>query len=100
MLRVKRNRLKSLFRTIFPAYVPKVRKPELSILYATRQLVLIYQVSSKYSKVYSSYRVDKKFKADIDANGICSKNNMSFGVCGWGGGGGGGGGGVGVHGHN
>ena len=34
-----------------------------------------YQVSSKYSKGYSSYRADKKFYAD--ANGSCPKNNMS-----------------------
>ena len=34
-----------------------------------------YQVSSKYSKGYSSYRVDKKFYADVD--GIRPKNNMS-----------------------
>ena len=34
-----------------------------------------YQVSSKYSKGYSSYRADKKFYAD--ANGIRPKNNMS-----------------------
>ena len=40
-----------------------------------------YQVSSKYSKGYSSYRADKKFYADTnvdaDANGIRSINNMS-----------------------
>ena len=36
-----------------------------------------YQVSSKYSKGYSSYRVDKKFYADAEANGIRPKNNMS-----------------------
>ena len=39
-----------------------------------------YQVSSKYSKGYSSYRLDKKFYADTDAdaNGIRpKKNNMS-----------------------
>ena len=38
-----------------------------------------YQVPSKYSKGYSSYRVDKKFytAADADANGIHPKNNMS-----------------------
>ena len=41
-----------------------------------------YQVSSKYSKRYSSYRMDKKFYADADANAdadnnwICPKNNM------------------------
>ena len=58
---------------------PKVRKPELSVLYVARHLVLIYQVSSKYSKGYSSYRADKKFyaDADADANGIRPKNNMS-----------------------
>ena len=42
-----------------------------------------YQVSSKYSKGYSSYIADKKFYADADAdtdadaNGIGPKNNMS-----------------------
>ena len=56
-----------------------------------------YQVSSKYSKGYSSYRADRKFYAD--ANGICPKNNMSPHpplVVVVGGEGGGGGGGV-VH---
>ena len=33
-----------------------------------------YHVSSKYSKGYSSYRVDKKFYADTD--GIRPKNNV------------------------
>ena len=45
-----------------------------------------YEVSSKYSKGYSSYREDKRFYADADANGIPPKNNMSpppFGS-GWG----------------
>ena len=32
-----------------------------------------YQVSSKYSKGFSSYRVDKKFYADTDANRIRAK---------------------------
>ena len=38
-----------------------------------------YQVSSKYSQGYSSYRVNKKFYTDTDAdiNGICPKNNTS-----------------------
>ena len=38
-----------------------------------------YQVSSKYSKGYLSYRADKTFyaDADADANGIRPKNNMS-----------------------
>ena len=57
-----------------------------------------YQVPSKYSKGYSSYRADKKFYADT--NGIHPKNNIlphhPFGrevwECGGGGGGGGGGG--------
>ena len=39
-----------------------------------------YQVSSKYSKGYSSYRADKKFDVDVDAdadaNRIRPKNNM------------------------
>ena len=39
---------------------PKVRKAELSFLYATRRLVLFCQVPSKYSKGYSSYRADTK----------------------------------------
>ena len=33
-----------------------------------------YQVSSKYFKGYSSYRVDKTFHANIER--ICPKNNM------------------------
>ena len=42
-----------------------------------------YQVSSKYSKGYSSYKADKKFYTDADsdanadANGIRPNNNMS-----------------------
>ena len=53
-----------------------------------------YQVSSKYSKGYSSYRADKKFYADADAKRISPKNNMSPHPCGlcvcvYGGGGGG-----------
>ena len=55
----------------------KIRKPELSFLYATRCLVHVlhfYQVSSKYSKGYSSYRVDKFY---TDANRIHPKKNMS-----------------------
>ena len=36
-----------------------------------------YQVSLKYSKGYSSYRADKKFYADADANEIRPKNNIS-----------------------
>ena len=40
-----------------------------------------YQVSSKYSEVYSSYRADKKFYANANANAntnwIRPKNNMS-----------------------
>ena len=39
-----------------------------------------YQVSEKYSKGYLSYRADKKFytdaDAEADANGIHPKNNM------------------------
>ena len=56
-----------------------------------------YQVSSKYSKGYSSYRADKKCytDAEADANGIRLKNNTSpplWCVCVCGGGGGWGGG--------
>ena len=41
--------------------IPKVRKPELSFLYATRILVLFYiQISSDYSEGYSCYRADMK----------------------------------------
>ena len=47
----------------------------------------IYQVSSKYSKGYSSYRADKKSDADADANGLHPKNNMTPPLGGWGGGG-------------
>ena len=36
-----------------------------------------YQVSLKYFKGYSSYRVNKKFYADADANLIRPKNNIS-----------------------
>ena len=53
-----------------------------------------YQVSSKYSKGYSSYRADKKFYADTNAKGIHPKNNMYPPPLWWGRGGvvGGGGG--------
>ena len=63
----------NLFQIKQRVITPKVRKPELSILYATGHLHF-YQVSSKYSKGYSSYRAEKKFYAD--ANGIRPKNNM------------------------
>ena len=49
-----------------------------------------YQVSSKYSKGYSSYRLDKKFYADGDADGIPPKKQYvppPLGAVGWGGGG-------------
>ena len=49
-----------------------------------------YQVSSKYSRGYSSYRADKKFYADANANRIRPKNNMSPPPFGRGGSGGGG----------
>ena len=88
--------------------MPTVRKAELSFLYVTRRLVLFYisakyylvnlvcdtssrpdlhfyQVSSKYSKGYSSYRADKKFYAD--ANRIHPKNNVPPLTFGSGGGG-------------
>ena len=56
-----------------------------------------YQVPSKNSKGYSSYRADKKFYADAntdsEANGIHPKNSMSPAPPLVGGGGGGGGGG-------
>ena len=65
---------------------------------SSRPDLYFYQVSSKYSKGYSSYRADKKFYADAgaDADGIRPKNNMlpplpNFGRGGAGGGGGGGG---------
>ena len=47
---------------------------------STRPVLHFYQVSSKYSKGDSSYRVDKKFNSDTDAdaNGIHPKNNMSL----------------------
>ena len=57
--------------------MPKVRKAELSFLYATRRLILFY-ISTKYHQNifegYSSYRADKKFyphtDTHADANGI------------------------------
>ena len=36
-----------------------------------------YQLSSKYFKGYSSYRADKKFYTEADANRIRPKNSMS-----------------------
>ena len=39
--------------------MPTVRKPELSFLYVTLRLVL-FDISTKYSEGYSSYRVDTK----------------------------------------
>ena len=71
------ERTRNLFQIKQRGVTPTVRKPELSIWYTTRHLVLIYQVSSKYSKGYSSYRADKKFYADAKANTIRPKNNMS-----------------------
>ena len=57
---------------------PKVRKPELSILYAIHVLIYIStKYHKKYSKGYSSYKGDKKFYANADTNGIRPKNNMS-----------------------
>ena len=52
---------------------------------SSRPDLYFHQVSSKYSKGYSSYRAGKKFYADADAdtdtdadaNGIHPKNNMS-----------------------
>ena len=38
----------------------KVRMSEFTFQYATRHLVLSYQVPSKYSEVYSSYRANMK----------------------------------------
>ena len=75
----------------------KSKKGRVAILVRDRSsgpVLHFYQVSSKYSKGYSSYRVDKKFYAD--ANGIHPKNNLlppfgrGGGVCVCGGGGGGG----------
>ena len=61
---------------------------------SSHPIVYFYQVSSKDSKGYSSYRVEKKFyadaDADADANWIRPKNNMSPTLR-WGGGGGWGG---------
>ena len=42
---------------------------------STGPVLHFYQVSSKYSKGYSSYRADKKFYAN--AYGICPKNNVT-----------------------
>ena len=46
----------------------------------TSPVLHFYQVSSKYSKGYRSYRTDKKFYADADADakGAHPKNNMSL----------------------
>ena len=56
---------------------PKVRKPELPIFmrHLSHPDLHFYQVSSKYSKGHSSYRVDKKFYAyaAAAANGIRPK---------------------------
>ena len=43
---------------------------------SSHPILHFYQVSSKYSKGYSSYRVDKKFYTDVDADGIRPKNNV------------------------
>ena len=61
----------------------KVRKPAVILVCDTLSdpVLHFYQVSSKYSKEYSSYRADKKFyanaEADANTNGICPKNNMT-----------------------
>ena len=61
---------------------PKVRKARVVILVhdtSSHPVLHFYQVSSKYSKGYSSYRADKTFytNADANANWIRPKNNMS-----------------------
>ena len=51
-------------------------------MYKTHPLVLFYicgQVSLKYSKGYSSYRVDKKFYAKVDAFGRQEHKDGSHG---------------------
>ena len=53
---------------------------------SSRPYLHFYQVSSKYSKGYSSYRADKKFYAD--ANRSVTPTTPHFGRGGGGGGGG------------
>ena len=58
---------------------PKIRKPELSILYATCHLILIYISTNYHQNIPKCIQVtvDKKFYTNADANGILPKNNMS-----------------------
>ena len=55
----------------------KARVVNLVCYMSSRPDLQFNQVSSKYSKGYSSYRADKKFYTDANANRICPKNNMS-----------------------
>ena len=58
---------------------PKVRQPELSILYVTYHLVLIY-ISTKYHQnIPKDIQVTEptKFYANTDADGTRPKNNVS-----------------------
>ena len=58
--------------------MPKVRKAELSLLYAKHH-VHFYQVSSKYSEGYSSYRVDKKSISNkTNGDNSKTKKELSF----------------------
>ena len=70
-------------RLIQREITPKVRKSVILVHDTSSRPVLhFYQVSSIYSKGYTSYRADKKFYADVDANGIRPKNNDDM-MIGW-----------------
>ena len=58
---------------------PKVRKPELSILYVTCHLVLIYISTKNHQNIPKGIQVTEqtRFCANADANGIRPENNMS-----------------------
>ena len=73
------ERTGNLFQIKQREITSKVRKPELSILYATRQLVLIY-ISSKYHQnIPKGIQVTctERTRSFVDADGIRPKNNMS-----------------------
>ena len=79
---VQETRTRNLLQTKQRELTLKLKKARVIILIrdtSSCPVLHIYQVSSKYSKGYSSNRADKKFyaDADVDADTIRSKNSMS-----------------------
>ena len=86
---------RNIFQIKQRVITPKVRQPELSILYVTCRLVLIY-ISTKYHQnILKGIQVTERTRS-FTPTPIRPKSNMDIGVGGgegdgWGGGGGGGG---------